>query len=175
MNTLNTSDKNHRPDPRGQIAKEEDPRERAARRAAEIREHSGGLDDGTDEFAAPTPPDGWSYEWKRKTILGQEDPAYAVHLARQGWEPVPLRRHPEMMPAGHPTNTIERKGLILMERPKELVEEARDIEKRRARDQVRTKEEQLGATPNGTLPRDADPRTKPVVKKGYEPIPIPKD
>ena len=43
-------------------------------------------------------PDGWSYEWKRRTVLGAEDPAYQVALARSGCEPVPTSRHPSYMP-----------------------------------------------------------------------------
>jgi len=40
----------------------EDPRVAAARRAAEIRNHfQGNMDDGTDRFAAPRPPEGWTY------------------------------------------------------------------------------------------------------------------
>ena len=68
--------------------RDEDPRVAAAKRAAEIRGHLGSLDDGTDDFVAPSAPDGWTYEWKRKTLLGQEDPAHQVHLARTGWQPV---------------------------------------------------------------------------------------
>jgi len=66
--------------------REEDPRVAAARRAAEIRGHSDGVDEGADEFRTPRAPDGWEYEWKRRTLLGQEDPAYQVQLARQGWD-----------------------------------------------------------------------------------------
>ena len=121
-----------RPDPRPAMAKEEDPRDRAARRAAEIRGHLGSMDDGVDEFAAPEPPPGWSYEWKRKLTLGAEEPSHMVALTRMGWEPVPASRHPEMMPSGGNYVHIERKGMILMERPKELVDEAREIERRRA-------------------------------------------
>jgi hypothetical protein len=58
----------------------------------------------------------------------QEDPAYAVSLARKGSEPVPADRHPSFMPDGARFATIERKGMVLMERPLELTEEAREIE-----------------------------------------------
>ena len=154
----------------------EDSLERARRRAAEFRQHVGGLDEGTDEFYIPPDivPDGWTYEWKRHTLLGQEDPAYQVHLARMGWEAVPVDRHPEMMPAGWQGSFIERKGQILMERPKELVDEVRRMEMRRARDQVRVKEQQIAGTPEGTFTRD-DPRVSPKIKKGFEPIPVPGD
>lgn len=167
-------EKKQRPDMRGAMTNEEDPRERAARRAAEIRNHLGSIDEGIDEFALPEAPAGWSYEWKRKLLLGAEDPSYQVHLARMGWEAVPASRHPEMMPQGGNHVTIERKGMILMERPAELVDEARSIEYRRAVNQVRSKEAQLAGTPEGTMTRD-HAKVRPRVNKGYEAMPIPKD
>jgi hypothetical protein len=106
-------------------------------------------------------------------LLGKEDPAYKVQLARAGWEPVPASRHPEMMPIGNYA-VIERKGMILMERPYSLTKEARDVELRRAKGQVRAKEAQLSATPDGTMTREHD-RVRPSVKKSFEPIPVPED
>jgi hypothetical protein len=156
--------------------REEDPRERAAKRAEQIRQQRGDADiDSIDEFYIDprSVPDGWSYEWKRHTFLGKEDPSYQVQVARGGWEPVPASRHPEMMPTGNYT-IIERKGQILMERPLSLTIEARDVELRRARNQVRAKEAQLSATPDGTMTREHD-RVKPTVKKSYTPMAIPED
>lgn len=153
-------------------AREEDPRARAAKRAAEIRGHrtEQSLDEN-DRFKVNMNeiPPGWTYEWKRKTIYGKEDPAYEVELARGGWEPVPASRHPSMMPKGK-FETIERDGMILMERPKELSDDARSADLRRARLQVRSKEAQLNAGPDGTFERD-----RPLVKKSYESMPIPKE
>ena len=164
-----------RPTVRAEI-REEGPAERAAKRAEEIRKHRSGLDlDSTDRFAIDTSivPDGWSYEWKRKTIYNQEDPAYQIRLADGGWTPVPANRdarHAALMPFGN-FATIERDGMILMERPKELTDEAKDIEYRRARNQVRAKEAQLSATPDGTMTRE-DARVRPTVKKSYEAMPV---
>lgn len=165
----------NRPDMRAPM-REESPTERAKRRAAEIRGHIGDLDEGTDKYYIDPNmiPEGWSYEWKRRLLLGQEDPSYAVNLARQGWEAVPVSRHPFMMPADWKGGTIERDGMVLMERPSEVVDEARRIDQRRARDQVRSKEAQLAGTPEGTLTRDHE-KTRPSIKKSYEAIPIPKD
>jgi hypothetical protein len=154
--------------------REEDPRAAAARRAAEIRGHIGDMDEGTDEFRTPTAPAGWEYEWKRRTLLGQEDPAYQVQLARMGWDPVPTNRHPEMMPIQGAHATIERKGMVLMQRPAVISDEARSAELRRARNQVRVKEQQLNAAPDGTLTRD-HASVRPQISKGYAPIPVPKD
>lgn len=154
--------------------REEDPRARAERRAAEIRKHNDGAGAGeVDRFYIDPAmvPDGWSYEWKRKSIWGKEDPAHDIELARVGWEPVPVSRHPELMPKGN-FQTIERDGMILMERPKVLTDEVHAKNLRTARMQVRAKEEQLGQTPNGTLPRDEDARTKPNIKKSFEAMPI---
>lgn len=156
--------------------REEDPRARAARRAAEIRGNIGSLDEGDDKYYIDPRdvPAGWSYEWKRKSVLGQEDPAYQISLARKGWEPVPAERMPHMMPTGAKYATIERDGQILMERPLELTEEAQDIEKRKARQQMRVKEQQLNESPHGQFGRD-DSRVAPKIKRSYEPIPVPPD
>jgi hypothetical protein len=154
--------------------REEDPRVAAARRASEIRGHLGDMDTGTDEFRAPPAPPGWEYEWKRRVVMGQEDPAYQVHLARMGWEAVPTSRHPEEMPGQGNHPVIERKGMSLMMRPAVISDEARAIERRKAGDQIRAKEAQLNASPDGQFERN-DPRVKPQIKKGYSPIEVPKD
>jgi len=167
-----------REEPARPAAKDMDPRARAAARAAELKQHLGDLDEGTDEFYVPASlvPDGWTYEWKRHKVWNEEDPAYITQLAREGWEAVPLDRdrdHMAMMPKGWAGNTIERKGMVLMERPTEISEEIRSIELRRARQQVRVKEAQLAGTPEGTLSRD-DPRVAPKIKKSFD-MPIPED
>lgn len=152
----------------------DDPRARAARRAAELRDH-GSLDDGVDKYYIDPAiiPDGWSYEWKTFTVLGKENPSYQVSLAHKGWEAVPRSRHPELMPANHRGETIERDGMILMERPLEITQEAQNRDKRAARDQVRSKEQQLNGAPAGQFERDVHPQTKANIKKSYKSIPIP--
>jgi len=157
--------------------REEDPRVRAARRAAELREHIGIEDDGVDKFFIDKRliPDGWSYEWKNHLVLGQPNPSYEVSLARKGWEAVPVTRHPQMMPDGWKGAHIERDGQILMERPLEITEEAKARDFRAARAQVRQKEAQLTGVPTGQFERDNKGSTLVNVKKSYEAIPIPKD
>lgn len=157
--------------------REDDPLTRAAKRAAELRGHMAGLSDSVDDFYIDPDmaPDGWTYEWKRHLLLGAEDPSYNVALARAGWEPVPVNRdakHRAMMPMNWGGAYIERKGMILMERPTEIVEEARMLERRAARDQVRAKEAQLAGTPDGTMTRD-HPQAKPQIKKGWSALDVP--
>jgi hypothetical protein len=158
--------------------REESPRERAKRRAAEVRNNLGDMEEGPDDFYIDQKsiPDGWSYEWKRKTVWGQEDPAYQIQLARMGWEPVPANRHPSYMPDTGGYKTIERKGMILMERPKELTDEAKNIELKKARNQVRQKEAQLSSAA-GPDQFGRDNKGSPMVKinKSYDAIPIPNE
>ena len=157
----------------------EDPRLAAARRAAEIRGHlQGSMDDGTDRFAAPRPPDGWTYEWKTQAVLGQENHARMSALKRAGWEEVPAdfdADHRSMMPPNWTNNTIERDGMILMMRPSVITDEVRNIELRRARSQVQAKESQLNDAPPGQFERFHQDRSLSKVRKGFEPIPVPKD
>ncbi len=165
-----------RPEMRPNAATEESPRDRAARRVAELRSHDTDLgDDGTDEYYIELGiiPEGWSYEWKTRTILGAEDPAHQVALARKGWEVVPASRHPELMPMGYKGVEITRKGMVLMERPMEITQEALQASLRRARMQMRDKEAQLTQAKGGEFDRTnkGDPLVK--INKKYEAIPIP--
>ena len=135
--------------------------------------NDGIFDEGIDEFRAPMAPDGWTYEWKNKTVAGMDMHSYQVELARRGWEPVPVSRHPEMMPMESKSVVIERKGMLLMELPTELVQEAKMAEKRRAVSQVKAKEAQLSGTPEGGLGHRDHAQVKPKISKGFEPMPIP--
>lgn len=163
-----------RPDLRADI-RPDDSRARAEARAAQLREHLADAPDGSDDFYIPDRdiPDGWTYEWKRKTILGAEDPAYNVQISRAGWEAVPADRHPEYMPMDGKWKHIERKGMVLMERPKAIVDDARKKDLRSARDQVRMKEEQLNGAPDGQFERRNKDDSLVKVKKSYEPMVIP--
>ena len=160
---------------------EEDSRTRAARRAAELREHLGpSMGDEIDKFYIDPRivPDGWTYEWRTRTVLGKEDPSYQVDLARKGFEPVPAHRHPELMPDGYRGETIERDGQTLMERPKQISDESRARDLQKARSQVRQKEEQLAGVPAGpNSPFDPTNKGSPLVKigKSYEAVSVPKD
>lgn len=154
--------------------REEDPRARAARRAAELRD-MGGLDDGTDEFHVPDSdiPDGWSYEWKRYSTYNAQDPSYWGQVLRHGWEPVDAKRHPHMVAGGGNQQIIERKGMVLCERPAEITREMRLKADREARLQVQAKEAEATGKPIGPFDRD-NPRLGQKISRTYEaPVAIP--
>lgn len=155
--------------------KELSPLQRAEIRAKEIFDNLGDGIEDSDEFYIDLDiiPDGWTYEWKTHTIFGKVDPTYQVTLARRGWEPVPSSRHPELMPVGTDEKNITRKGMILMERPKEVTEEVRRIEKKSAKNQVRAKEEQLSMAPQGQFERSNKDSSMVKVGRSFESIPVP--
>lgn len=116
-------------------------------------------------------PEGSSYEWKRWTLHGQEDPFYIAGLREQGWEPVDPKRHPNWVPPGYSQPYIIKGGQILMERPIELTEEARAESRQFARRQVKEAEQRLGMTPKDTGTRSLPEVAPRVVKEVGRMIP----
>lgn len=120
-------------------------------------------------------PEGSSYEWKRFSVSGQSadhDPFYLASMRRQGWEPVDPRRHPNWVPPGYDKPHIIRDGLILMERPIELTNEARLEQKNLARQQMREAQERLGMAPKDTMTRDFEGIRPRVEQQVMRPVPI---
>lgn len=95
---------------------------------------------GVNEFYIPPhlPPQGWSWEWKEETVLGEVRQGYAAKLALVGWEPVMYESYPgtfgpEFDDQGKPRKgPVRRGGLMLMERAMTLTMEAVIEEKRKA-------------------------------------------
>ena len=110
-------------------------------------------------------PPGVSYEWKREATYGAKDYSYTMGLQENGWEPVPAARHPNFMPPGY-SGAIERGGLVLMERPIELTEEARQEDYQNALAPIRANAQRLGEAGPGEAPR-----TKAVIKTSLGEIP----
>ena len=109
-------------------------------------------------------PEGLSYEWKRFSNVGQEDPFYIAQMRQQGWEPVDPRKHPNWVPPGYKDPYIIKGGQILMERPIELTQEARREQRQLARTQMVEAEQRLGMTPKDTMTRQ-HPEIAPKVTK----------
>lgn len=141
------------------------PREEA-RPAARTRKRRFGA--GDDRFALPMDeiPEGTTYEWKRQSVYGQRDEHYLNSLAENGWEPVSADRHRNWVAPNYQGNTIERDGMILMERPAELTKEARDELEQINNQTMRDQHARLGTAPAGTGPRDVA-GVRPQLKTEY--------
>jgi hypothetical protein len=90
------------------------------------------------------PPD-MEYQWKRVTIAGKEDPENMILCEQNGWTPVPNERHPELVGARAPAGeAIVRGGQMLMQLPKQYVDEAVADEKFTAHHTVEEQIQRLG-------------------------------
>lgn len=101
-------------------------------------------------------PDGFAYEWKTESVVGKPAISHMNELKENHWAPVPAERHPHMVANPDTERTIRRDGLVLMERPLYLSEEAAAEEYDIAMGEVQKKEQQVGrpSTPAGTMTRD---------------------
>lgn len=62
-------------------------------------------------------PVGMDYNWKRASVFNKPDDSHMMGLRENHWTPVPKDRHAGLM--------VEQGGLVLMERPAYLSEEAK--------------------------------------------------
>lgn len=95
------------------------------------------------------PPDGWTYEWRVKTVKNWEWTEQQVADYRRGWTPVPAERHDGLiMPKGF-KGPIERGGQVLCERPARATAMSRAVEKREADVKVNESRQMAGLMPQG--------------------------
>ena len=118
-----------------------------------------------------------SLNWKLFTANGKEYPFYLQAMRKQGWEPVNPQEHPDwlMLPPGYKEDVVIVDGLILMERPIELTNQARAEERQLARRQIREAEQRLGVTPKDTMTRDHEAVKPKVIREMMRPIAIEDD
>lgn len=135
--------------------------QRAPVRESEVqmRPPKGGIvEDRGDKFHIDPDiiPDGMTYQWEALTVLGKENRPGMVRAMRNEWTPVPAERHPEI--GGDPQaagsayeGAIVLEGLILMERPIEVTNYVRHVEKQKADEQIRHHFGRLSLIPDGAL------------------------
>jgi hypothetical protein len=97
-------------------------------------------------------PPGLSYEWKRASVFNQPDTEHQIGLRENHWTAVPADRHPELAAAGE--TVIRRGGLLLMQRPKYLTDEAQMEDINEALRPIAVTEEKLYGTPEGEFTRN---------------------
>jgi len=105
---------------------------------------------GDDRFAIPKGivPPGFSYEWKRESVFGKPDPYHQSGLRENHWTPVPAERHPGLL--------VKQDGMILMERPSYLTDEAHEEDFKVAMEQVQIARSGITDTPQGQFTRAHD-------------------
>lgn len=110
-------------------------------------------------------PEGVSYEWKREDVYGAKDRNYELYMAANHWSPVDSKRIPGFM-APEYTGPVRRDGMILMERPSYLTEEALMENYNMSRQQVTGQKAALkeGAT------HPSMPRVGASIRSTFEPL-----
>jgi hypothetical protein len=105
------------------------------------------LDDGGDPFHVPPEiiPAGWEYQWCTDSVNGNREVVsdQALLFWENGWRPVPASRHPGRFTAAGTKGKILRGGMVLMERPKALCDEARAEMVAKAKKQMSDRDESL--------------------------------
>lgn len=91
-------------------------------------------------------PAGMDYNWKRESVYGKPDTFHMNEMMENHWTPVPVSRHPGLI--------VKQDGMVLMERPLYLSEEARREDKMKAQEQVTGVRQSLTGTPDGTFTRE---------------------
>jgi hypothetical protein len=115
-------------------------------------------------------PAGVSFNWKRWSVNGQEDPFYISNMRLQGWEPVTGEDMPVLAPEGH-SGTLLKEGMLLMARAQELTDQANLEVARASKQQVQDREKANGISPNGQAPRV----TPDLKKELMRPVPVQED
>jgi hypothetical protein len=78
----------------------------------------------SSQLPDPTPQEGYAYRWIRTAVLGQADARNVSTARREGWEPVKVEDHPELMlevDADSKSGNVEIGGLMLCKIPEERV------------------------------------------------------
>ena len=143
------------------VAEHEAPRKRTRQRSASVQVNP------FDAVNLDKIPSDITVEWKRYSNVGADDPFYLSRMEEQGWLAVDPRQHPDWvpLPPGYDKPHIIKDGLILMERPKELTDEARKENYDLANRQIREAEQRLGKTPKDTMTREEEGVRPRVVKE----------
>lgn len=158
----------------------DDPRELARIREQEILGNLGNLDEHQDElwYDPDIIPAGWSWEWKRYSVLNEIQHSHINALKRTGWEFVSAKKYPSLVPAGATEEIIVRRGNALMERPETITKMMAARDQRMAVAQMETKAAQM----EGKIGKDFGQTNKgePIrahgvagVKKSYSPMTVP--
>lgn len=94
------------------------------------------------------------YQWIRETIVGKPDEKNEMgRMMMNGWTPVPADRHPERGIGFKAGEQIRAGGQILMERPREMTEEAQQEDYDRAVRQVTDNFHRLQLDDKDMLPK----------------------
>ena len=107
----------------------------------------------------PTPneQDGYKFRWVRNSLMGAADPTNVSARFREGWEPVKMEDHPELMlnavPGAASSGNVEIGGLTLCKMPSEMVEQRNEYYQQINRDQMQSVEQSFMRENDRRMPK----------------------
>jgi hypothetical protein len=169
-----------RPEPRSEPRADahENPRAAAERRAQELL-NGGSLDNINEPDEYYIDPkyirDGWSWEWKRYSVLNELQTSHINALKRTGWEFVSPSHYPLIEP--NAAGVVVYRGNALMERPLSITNMMEERDRKLAKLQMDTKAGQVeGVDPSFSKSNKGEPiRSHGVAgpKTSYSPMRVP--
>jgi hypothetical protein len=108
---------------------------------------------------------GWTYQWNRMTCFNAPDPMEMNRMMDNGWEYVRPSSRLGQIYGVTDKDYIEIGGLVLMERRKELTEEALEENRRKTSEQYGAL---MGRSSDLSVPKGYENRGKTVQKTGRE-------
>lgn len=126
-------------------------------------------------------PPGMSLQWVTDSVYGQPVPQHRAEFEKRGWTPVHQEDFDNVydglfMPKGM-AGEIRVEGMVLMARPEELTKRAKALDRRRANEVVRIKEQALRGGDINTSLDSQHPSALQTnrINRSMERIEIPKD
>lgn len=119
---------------------------------------------------APNPQAGWVFRYIRISTLGQADPQNTSAKFREGWEPVKVEDHPELMHHTDPSSkfkgNIEIGGLLLCKAPEELMKQRDDYYAQQAKAQIQSVDNSFMRLNDERMPLFSEKKTAVSFGKG---------
>jgi hypothetical protein len=111
----------------------------------------------------PTPQEGYTFRWIRKSLMGVSDPTNTSRSFREGWEPCRLEDHPELAlsvdsTAGN-SGLVEIGGLILCKIPAEMAAQREAYYRTHAESQLQSVDANLMRENDPRMPLFKDSKT----------------
>jgi len=123
-----------------------------------------------DLLPAPTPIEGYTFRWVRKSMLGTSDPTNVSRSFREGWEPCRLEDHPELAlnvdNDAKNSGMVEVGGLILCKTPTELVEQRTAYYQNNDRSQIESVDSALMRENDSRMPLFKESKTSVTFGRG---------
>lgn len=118
----------------------------------------------------PKPNPGWVYRWIRTSMMGQFDPTNTSAKLREGWEPVKLEDHPELMMQTDQNSrfkgNVEIGGLLLCKAPAEMAEQRNEYFQNQANSQIEAVNNSFMRTEDKRMPLFNERRSSTTFGKG---------